>query len=216
MRYLESASFFNAGFRAQSISGVMPALRLGAGILASLALFACSADVGDASDLEDVGASAEELGHLPTLPDPSLAVPDGNRLAFAFDATGVQIYACTASGTAYSWVFQAPEATLYNHGGHAVGTHYVGPTWEYKDESKVMAAKVAAFTADPTAIPELLLQATTHEGTGRMTPVTYIQRLDTTGGLAPSAGCDVDHVGAVARVDYTATYYFYVAKKACK
>jgi len=216
MRNLANASFFNAGIRAQSIPGVIAALRLGAGLLASVALFACSADVGDASELEDVGASADELGRLPTLPDPSLAVPDGNRLAFAFDAVGVQIYACQASGSAYAWVFQAPEATLYNRGGHAVGTHYVGPTWEYKDHSKVMAAKVAGFTADPTAIPELLLQATTHEGTGRMTPVTYIQRLDTTGGLAPSTGCDVDHVGAVARVDYTATYYFYVAKAPCK
>jgi hypothetical protein len=47
--------------------------------------------------------------------------------------------------------------------------------------------------------------------------VTYIQRLDTVAGLAPTTGCDATTVGTTARVDYTATYFFYVAKnsKAC-
>lgn len=188
--------------------------RIGLLVVAGVALGGCSADVGDATEREDIGVNAAELAK-PVLPDPSLAVPDGNKLAFAFDAVGVQIYACQASGTAFAWVFQAPEATLYNRGGHDVGKHYAGPTWEYRDGSKVMAAKVAAFTADPTAIPELLLQANNHEGAGKMADVTYIQRLDTTGGLAPSTGCDADHVSAIARVDYTATYYFYEAKKGC-
>ena len=66
-----------------------------------------------------------------------------------------------------------------------------------------------AITADPTAIPELLLKAVSHSGDGRMSGVTYVQRLDTVGGLAPTAGCDT--AGATARVDYTATYYFYAA-----
>jgi hypothetical protein len=198
MRYLQNSVFF--------------------GLFASLVLAGCSADVGEATGSEDVATSAEELGRgrAPTPPDPSLAVPEGNRFAFSFDAVGVQIYACQASGSGFAWVFQAPEATLYGRSGRSVGTHYVGPTWEYRDQSKVVAAKVAAFTPDPTAIPALLLQATTHEGDGLMAPVTYIQRLETTGGLAPSTGCDADHVTAVARVDYTATYYFYEAKKACQ
>ena len=36
-----------------------------------------------------------------------------------------------------------------------------------------------------------------------------IQRLQTTGGLAPSSGCDATTVGAVARVPYTAVYFMY-------
>ncbi len=44
-----------------------------------------------------------------------------------------------------------------------------------------------------------------------MAGVTYVQRLDTTGGLAPATGCDASHVGDTARIDYTATYYFYKA-----
>src|SRR5579859_5823020 len=50
----------------------------------------------------------------PSVPSPALAVPDGNTLAFNFDAIGVQIYACTATATGFAWVFHAPEANLYN------------------------------------------------------------------------------------------------------
>jgi hypothetical protein len=42
-----------------------------------------------------------------------------------------------------------------------------------------------------------------------------IHRLDTVGGIAPTTGCDADHVGAVARVDYTTTYVFYRAGNGC-
>jgi hypothetical protein len=45
-----------------------------------------------------------------------------------------------------------------------------------------------------------------------MTDVTFIHRLETAGGKAPATGCDASHVGETARVDYTATYYFYEAR----
>jgi hypothetical protein len=188
--------------------------------LAGLALAACGGAADDPNGADDLaantGSAAEGLSvhdRTPPLPDPSLAVPDGNRLAFHYDAAGVQIYACTANASgAYSWVFQAPEATLYGKHGRVVGKHYVGPTWEGNDGSKVVGAKVAGFTADPTAIPELLLKAVSNEGKGTFAKVTFIQRLDTTGGLAPTTGCDADHPTATARVDYTATYYFYEAE----
>jgi hypothetical protein len=170
----------------------------------------CSLQVGEAVGSQDDALSS---GCAPTVP-PALAVPEGNKLAFHLDAIGVQIYGCQATATGPAWVFSAPEARLLNHGGHVVGTHYAGPTWEAKDGSKVVGARVAGATVDPTAIPWLLLSAASHEGNGRMQDVTFIQRLDTAGGLAPSTGCDADHVGAVVRVDYAATYFFYVAGKA--
>ncbi len=49
-----------------------------------------------------------------------------------------------------------------------------------------------------------------------MDDVSYIQRLDTVGGLAPSSGCDAAHVGAIARVDYKATYFFSRPKSHCE
>jgi hypothetical protein len=163
-----------------------------------------------AGDDVAIGQTTDAL-RAPVLPSPTLAVPAGNRPSFSYDAVGVQIYACTATPTSVGWMFQAPEATLYDKHGHIAGKHYIGPVWESNDGSTVKGAKIAAFTADPTAIPELLLQASAHTGTGTMSPVTFIQRLDTVGGLAPATGCDADHVGAIARVDYTATYFFYVA-----
>ncbi len=155
--------------------------------------------------------SDESSQCVPALPSPALAVPAGNRVSFHLDAIGVQIYACSATAAGYGWVFQAPEATLYKHGGHVSGKHYAGPTWEANDGSTVVGAKVAAATPDPTAVPWLLLRAVSHAGDGKMDEVTFVQRLETTGGLAPSGGCDASTVGASARVPYTATYFFYEA-----
>lgn len=188
-------------------------------VVGSVVLAGCGGTPdGTASQIGDVGElSAPESTalsmHAPPLPSSTLAVPAGNKVSFHYDAIGVQIYGCQATATGYGWVFTAPEATLYGRHGRVTGKHYVGPTWESTDGSKVVGAKLAAFTADPTAIPELLLQAASHDGTGVMSEVTYIQRLDTVGGLAPVAGCDATHVGDVARIDYTATYFFYEAEK---
>lgn len=137
-----------------------------------------------------------------------LAVPGGNQLAFALEAEGVQVYACTANGAAFGWAFQAPEATL-SEAKRAAGTHYAGPTWEATDGSKVVGAKLEGVTRDPTAIPWLLMRAASHAGSGRMGEVTFVQRVRTTGGNAPSGGCDAAHSGAVARVPYRALYCFY-------
>lgn len=140
---------------------------------------------------------------------PALAVPAGNVLAFALEADGVQIYACNASNASYGWVFQAPEARLSEARGQEAGKHYAGPTWESTDGSKVVGAKVEAVTPDAAAIPWLLLSAASHTGAGRMEKVTFVQRIGTRGGNAPSEGCDLAHAGAIARVPYRAVYCFY-------
>lgn len=181
----------------------------------SLAAIGCSgADAED--DFESSGLTSEALSgpSLPPLPSPDLAVPEGNKLAFFLDAMGVQIYACQATDTGFAWTFQAPQADLVDRRGRVVGDHYAGPTWEsLRDGSTVVAARIAGYTDDPSAIPELLLEANAHTGHGMMSNVTYIQRLETTGGLMPASGCDAGHVGDIARVDYAATYYFYRDKR---
>lgn len=145
----------------------------------------------------------------------SLAPPSDQELAFVTAASGVQEYTC--NGTA--WVFVAPDAQLYpDHAGdqdEAVGHHFAGPTWEwYEDGSTVVGKKVAAATPDPASIPWLLLQGVSHgPNDGRMSDVTYVQRLETSGGNAPATGCDAAHVGASANVPYTARYFFYRAAR---
>jgi hypothetical protein len=175
----------------------------------------CGSSEGSPGAAVDPTASTSldlQVHRLPTLPDPSLAVPAGNELAFVLDGVGVQIYACQATTTgAPAWVFQAPQATLFEACGRVAGKHFAGPTWEANDGSTVVGAKIAAFTVDPANIPWLLLQAASNTGDGRMSDVTFVQRLQTAGGIAPATGCDADHIGDVANVDYTAKYYFYRA-----
>jgi len=138
----------------------------------------------------------------------TVQAPAGNKLLARVYAIGVQTYRWNGS----SWVFVEPVATLYNDPSHhdKAGIHYAGPTWEANNGAKVVAARLASCTADPNAIPWLLLQTTSTEGTGILSLVTYIQRINTVGGLAPAApGASI---GAVAEVPYTAEYYFYRAK----
>lgn len=184
------------------------------GLVAATLAAGCAAQSDVAGSDEALAEQSDALHQVPTPSDPSLNVEEGNQLAFWYDAVGVQIYACQSdSAGKIAWVLQAPDAKLYSCGGHLAGTHYAGPTWQAKDGSKVTATRVNGHQPDPTAIPELLLKAATHEGSGRMAKISFIQRLETTGGIAPATGCDSDHLGATARVDYTATYYFYEPKK---
>jgi hypothetical protein len=77
------------------------------------------------------------------------------------------------------------------------------------DGSKVMGmARANADSPDPEAIPWLLLQAQSNDGTGLFSTVSYVQRLDTSGGRAPADGCAAASAGQEARVPYTAIYTF--------
>jgi hypothetical protein len=134
-----------------------------------------------------------------------LQVEEGNKVAFHVYAEGVQIYRW--NGT--SWIFIAPEAVLFADIGQngAVGFHYAGPTWESKSGSKVVGLVLDRCTSDPEAIPWFLLTGVSSEGPGVLHGVTFIQRVNTVGGLAPSD--PGDSVGETARVPYTAEYFFY-------
>ncbi|HSQ20435.1 MAG TPA: DUF3455 domain-containing protein [Blastocatellia bacterium] len=134
-----------------------------------------------------------------------MRVPAGNKVAFHVYARGVQIYRW--DGT--TWVFVAPVATLFADANYAaqVGIHYAGPTWESNSGSKVLATRVAGCTPDPTAIPWLRLQSVSTNGPGVFNSVTFIQRVNTKGGVAPAVpGASI---GEAAEVPYTAEYYFY-------
>ncbi|HTQ58481.1 MAG TPA: DUF3455 domain-containing protein [Bryobacteraceae bacterium] len=99
------------------------------------------------------------------------------------------------------------------------------PTWQSSfDSSAIWGNKLGSINAgtDPScpssgAISCLLLQVIgTQLGpsykTGVLTPATYVQRLNTTGGSAPDTGCAVStDVGGQVLVPYTADYYFYKA-----
>ena len=148
----------------------------------------------------------------------ALQVPDGNKVSFYAYAVGVQIYVATVSPAdpaQFVWTFKAPEAVLFaaeddcDDDPEVVGIHYAGPTWESRSGSKVIGARLAGATVAPTAIPWLLLSAASTTGPGIFKRTTYIQRVNTTGGLAPAT--PPTQAGQEARVPYTADYYFFRA-----
>ncbi|MCX5560332.1 DUF3455 domain-containing protein [Streptomyces sp. NBC_00038] len=139
----------------------------------------------------------------------ALKVPEGNRLTGVFSAAGVQTYTCTDG----AWKLLEPAATLWAKNDRArrpVALHSRGPVWvSTVDGSAVNAAAIATSPKTGT-IPELLLQATATRGTGVFAAVSYIQRLDTQGGVAPTTACTgTDQTS----VPYTATYAFYKPAK---
>jgi hypothetical protein len=135
----------------------------------------------------------------------NLAAPSGQNLTLRVFATGDQIYRWNGTG----WDFVAPSAVLYSatQDRGFFGTHYAGPTWESRSGSKAVAAVLDRCTPDPSAIPWLLLKVTAAYGSGPMSTVEYIQRVQTVGGLAPDTPGAV--TGQEARVPYTTEYLFY-------
>lgn len=137
---------------------------------------------------------------------PEIQVPDGNVLLFRAYAAGTQNYECQNN----AWTFRQPRAVLVDENGEQLGIHGRGPFWAAYDGSRVIgSAPVSAAAADPRQdVPLLLLKATPGETAGRFADVTYIQRLDTRGGVAPSGACNPEEQSSVA-VPYLAVYYFY-------
>jgi hypothetical protein len=160
-----------------------------------------------------MGAILVLAATVPAMAD-AVAPPDGAGLVLEVVADGVQIYACEAKDNGFVWNFKAPEATLVDRQGRPAGRHFAGPSWQSVDGSLVVGEVLAKADApEAMAIPWLLLRAKSHEGSGMLAPVAFIRRADTTGGAAPSTGCDAGHAAAEARVPYKAVYQFYAAPR---
>jgi len=144
----------------------------------------------------------------------------------------------SAGNPRYAWTLFTPQATLFAHNHKEITTHYFSPnpyepspgpftegpiraTWQDSKDSSLVWGKVvpgdassdSAYVA-PGAIPWLRITVVGTEdgptGGGALTPTTYLHRVNTTGGVAPSTGCGfLADVGKQAFVPYTADYYFY-------
>jgi uncharacterized protein DUF3455 len=150
----------------------------------------------------------------PTVP-PDIEVPDGNKLYLVGHAIGAQIYTCNlTAGGGYRWSFAGPRADVYGQNGKLITTHYAGPRWQATDGSIALGSNAKPVTVDPTAIPWLRLNASGSAGPNgdRLASTTFIQRLNTTGGLIPPAeDCNADTIGSLKEVPYTADYTFWKA-----
>lgn len=158
-------------------------------------------------------SSMPMMSSAPDVPAP-IAVPAGNTVSMRTVGVGELTYECRekqgAAGT-FDWAFIGPTATLWNaNRSAAVGKYYGGPTWESNDGSKVTGKQLAiAPSTNAGAIPMQLVQAAPATGTGAMQGVTYIQRLNTVGGVAPPEPCSASSAGQRRQVKYEADYVFY-------
>ena len=179
--------------------------RLGAFVWAALS--ANKTTVGALALLLVSGLTAlADDNRAPEVPDVRLAVDEGNKVHFHGFGVGVQIY--TWDGV--KWAGPVPRATLFDDEGNIVATHFAGPRWMSNSGSIVKGTAVFALTVNANAIPWVKLSGTSEGGNGIFADTTFIQRVNTVGGKAPSE--DGAFVGQVAESPYTADYFFYRAE----
>ncbi|KAH7278855.1 hypothetical protein KP509_38G059400 [Ceratopteris richardii] len=157
----------------------------------------------------------------------NIQAPSGQTMHTVYFAKGLQHYSFNGS----SWVLYNATASLYsiNHSNttkltvkrEVVGQHYFlekadsqggQPTWEtfVPSTSLVTARTLSKVSVDDRSITWNLLQATSHSGSGSLLgSVTYLQRIATMGGLAPTTSAA--QLGDVHSSRYSAIYVFYVS-----
>jgi len=176
-----------------------------------------------------IAARAEAQVIPPTVPA-NLEVEHGNTPFLVGHAVGTQNYICLLAPKGFAWTFFGPQATLFGDDGQQLTTHFLSAnpdengtlraTWQHSEDTSAVWAKAVANSTDPAyvatgAIPWLKLQVVGVEQgpTGGMAlfGTTFVQRVNTTGGIAPAAdGCrHAGDIGKKALVPYTADYVFY-------
>jgi hypothetical protein len=171
-----------------------------------------------------VVADAKRIARPPVPGD--LQPPAGHEPYLVGHAVGTQNYVCLVSPTgAQTWAPFGPQATLFDDRGVQIATHFASlnpeevetarPTWQHSKDTSAVWAKPGVPFSDPEwveegAVPWLLLEVkgtrAGTQGVNRFAGTTYIQRVRTSGGIAPTRGCNE---GDKAFVPYTTDYYFY-------
>jgi Protein of unknown function (DUF3455) len=196
-------------------------------LLALLTLFAAASAGAQTSDPD---SARDDVITPPPVPT-DVRVEAGNKAFLVGHATGTQNYVCLPSGSGVAWALFTPQATLFDDEGQQITTHFFSPnpfeggviraTWQHSRDTSTVWGRVTGISSDPNfvtpgAIPWLLVQVKDvgalagPTGGTRLTGTTFIQRLNTVGGAAPSTGCSaLTDLGAKAFVPYTADYFFY-------
>ena len=195
-------------------------------------LIACISALGTAFMIALPQVGYAQTVTPPPVPD-TLNPPQGNEAFLIGHAFGSQDYVCAASGSGVAFVLTTPEAVLFNNPAHRIINHFFSPnpveggivraTWQSTRNSsvfwgKLVKAETAATAPDfvaKDAIAWLLLsRAGVLEGLGGngddLSVATFVQRVNTVGGLAPSIGCNSPaDIGQTAFVPYEADYVFF-------
>jgi hypothetical protein len=176
-------------------------------------------------------AHADEVTITPPPMPANIQVPAGNRAFLVGHGVGTQNYICLPSGTGFKFTLFTPQATLFNDVQKEIITHFFSPnpfeggtirvTWQNSRDASSVWGKVQPGDSSLDsnfvalgAVPWLKVTAVAADegptGGDTLTRTTFIQRLNTAGGVAPSVGCSsAANVGSQAFVPYTADYFFY-------
>ena len=151
-----------------------------------------------------LGSLARVSAAETSLPD-AIAAP-GESVVLSVHAEGAQVYECkAASDGKLAWAFREPIATLLLD-GKTVGRHYAGPNWEHSDGSAVVGKVIGnAPGVAPNDIAWLKLSVVSQRGSGVLTGVTTVQRINTKGGKLDGA---CDKAGSFSSAPYSADYVF--------
>jgi len=152
--------------------------------------------------------AASMSGEIPQAVTP----PAGHKSVMTLKGVGMLTYECRAKAGAigtHEWAFVGPDAMLQDASGKTVGKYYGGPTWEHNEGGKITGKQLAVAPGAAGAIPLQLVQTAPAIGDGPFKDVSYIQRVNTVGGVAPSATCDASKIGNKQTVKYAADYVFY-------
>ena len=173
------------------------------------------------------GAAAADV--IPPVVPTDFQPPAGSKAFLIGHAYGTQNYSCLPSASGFAWVLFGPQATLFNDDSEQLITHFLSPnpdengvaraTWQHsRDTSAVWAFAYKTLTdanyVAPDAIPWFLLKVVGAEdgpmAGDKLSNATWIHRVNTGGGLAPTTGCgSASDVGKKALVPYVADYVFY-------
>jgi hypothetical protein len=165
---------------------------------------------------------------------PAEFTPAGHEPFLRTRAVGTQNYACVAPGTTTPWKFLGPQATLYytlaGNFVQQIATHVLSSnpeepgvlraTWQQSFDTSRVWAKAIVTVDDPQivapgAIPWLLLEVVGRQrgpmGGSSFAQTTYIQRVETAGGVAPalSACATSTDFGKLVFVPYETDYVFF-------
>ncbi len=150
----------------------------------------------------------------PPVEQPSLGwfskikVPDGQVPVLQLAARGVQVFRCELRNGSHQWSYRLPEAELADGTGAVVARHGADFSFEHSDGSRLLGKVLAADNAPRDDNLRWLLFATRSFGDGTLKGVTYVQRVNTTGGMPPPA-CEARQLNQLLRVDFTADFVFY-------
>jgi Protein of unknown function (DUF3455) len=139
-------------------------------------------------------------------PLPAAIAASGETAVLTVHAVGMQYYDCKPGADGkLVWTFNAPQATL-TVDNKVVGYHKAGPTWELDDGSSIVGKAIGnAPGKNADDIPWLKLEVTAHNGSGKLSDVTTVQRINTVGGVLKDS-CDRQNAGR--GMPYAADYVF--------